>query len=352
MHIKNNYLFKALLLCLLLLSDRAKCDFNETELNVAAMCLTGGFCDGLVQCPYNRACFNACDIGFDRGGTARQVASYFGAFLGMSHLKEFEGDYQVVCRGDCISNLVSDCQKEQPIDITVTAPSTDPARNCREYCGSKGSVPSDPDKILFPTCESTCRNFDQESGRNYTNLAECYRLHATDPLLFSGQKDPKTGAKVCDPEELGIIANPNSEFEKNRDNVRNKMRGFAQEALCQTKKDAAGCGADLCTAFAWSRSCGQAAQERHQKMVDQKKKQQDGIIDYSTKALIEYGEVVEARKRAQGAASDLSSDIDKAIAQKAAEKAAEKKASETPAEAAPAAPPGVVENSQQAAPAS
>ncbi len=315
MSILGKNFLKILTVCIFLISEKALCDFTEQEMGLASGCLQAGICDGLVQCPRNRACFNACDIGFDPGATGRKLASYAATFFGMGHLKSAEPDYQVVCRGDCIVNLVSDCQKEQPIDITVTPPSKDPARSCREHCGSKGSLPSDPEKILYDMCERTCVNFD--------SLADCFNKNGAKILDL----DPKTNKKLCDPEELGIIANPNSEFENNRANVQDKLRGLAREAICQIKgNDAEGCGATLCNNYPWARSCEQKQRALHQEMEKRKKEQQDGIIDYSEKALKELEQVIAARKRIEDANAKLDADIEKAAEEREAARAAKAEA--------------------------
>ncbi len=264
---KKTYILRLIGICLaLLVSDQAK-SFDSNDIDTGTQCISNGLCDDMIQCPYNRACFNNCDIGFDPTGTAVVVGNFFASIIGLSKLAE--SDYQVICRNNCVANIVNDCKKPQPIDITTTPPSKDPARNCREYCGA---ALKDSDS-RFGKCEGTCRNFDP--------LAKCYAENANNDALGVYIVDPTQKKGVCD---YNQYIPQNAEFQNNKENVKEKMTGLAMEALCLIKPEAYGCGSKLCEDHPWSRVCTQHQAELSSKMKQKKAQQEKGTIDYSDKA--------------------------------------------------------------------
>jgi hypothetical protein len=191
-------------------------------------CLDSGSCANLVECPANQACFNNCIIGQDTDVTGRAVGAFFAGIFGQT----VETDARYLCLAQCIQKKSKMCAGPQPIDYTKEPPTSDPAKQCREFCGaSLKSVDG-----LFNQCERTCAQFD--------NLSACFRLNPV-PESLNGQS--------CDPAQQNIVLNPSGDYQVHRNEVAMMMKAFGFDSKCTLSRERGlpeegGCRS-ICTIF-------------------------------------------------------------------------------------------------------
>lgn len=264
----------------------------EIDKEAANKCIVQADCEDIILCPRNRACLNTCDLGFDPNAAGKIAGNAILAIFGIEDA--IKTDTVKSCRTNCIANLLSDCKSippgcnftkdndcrvpvPQPVDIAKfdeNPPTTDPARNCREYCGA--TYPAGQEKMNYEWCQNTCKNFDQCSGPN---------------------------GNTCSPDQVEQIVknfNAGPGFANQTSNIRIKLRGFAKEAECvklQGKDGYAKCIDELCKSHGnaetvtnlWTRSClmfigkqMQAAAQKQQ-MLEESLANAVGAAGYGTK---------------------------------------------------------------------
>jgi len=290
--------------------DNPNPDAYEKQRCDSTKCVSTGDCEDLIMCPFNRACFNSCDIGLNPGQSSAFAGGIFLSFLGIDDTGVGDS-YKSKCRANCINTLVADCKGPQPADITDLAtnpPSGDPALQCRQYCGAASGNPR------FSWCENTCRNFDkvgfQSNGTNYASMKACYDQNKAQPDLISR----------CDQDKIPNTRNEN--YTENEANVTNKMRGFAKAAVCVLQPKTAGCDMDtMCTNFPFTSYCLQAMAKQHADMIARR--------DMLEKKLTDAAHAATKAADLGASAVDQALDVEKAV--NAARKARQEKAAQSQA---------------------